>query len=103
MEFDTSATLASISIKYYKKLYINEKLFNMKLRTRTGEVFKPAGVTYVKRRYESQPFYGKLYIINKDVDPILGRSWMREFNIKLAKMRTVQACEKTPKREKCLE
>ncbi|XP_073967497.1 uncharacterized protein [Choristoneura fumiferana] len=105
MEFDTGATLSTISLKEYKKLNIKKKVFttNMKLRTYTGEVFKPTGVVYVKCTYGNQTFYGKLYIIDKNVDPILGRSWMKEFNITLADMRTVQECENIPKLEKLLE
>lgn len=105
MEFDTGATLSTISLNDYKNLNINKKTFktNMKLRTYTGEIFKPVGVSYVKCHYKDQTFYGKLYIINKNVDPILGRSWMKEFNIKLADIRTIETYEKVPKLEKLLE
>lgn len=105
MEFDTGATLSTISLKDYEKLNINKKILNtnMKLRTYTGEIFKPIGVTYVKCNYNHQTFYGQLYIIDKEVEPILGRSWMKEFNIKLADMRSIQTCTKAPKLEKLLE
>lgn len=95
MEFDTGAALSSMSLKHYKKLNIDKKIFktNMKLKTYTGEVIEPAGVAYVSCTYKNQPFHGKLYIIKQEVDPIFGRSWMKEINIELADIRMVQTSE----------
>ncbi|XP_041989081.1 uncharacterized protein K02A2.6-like [Aricia agestis] len=103
MEFDTRATLSSISLKLYSELKIKTRIFktDMKFRIYTGEIFKPVGVTYVKCSYKHQCFNGKLYIINQDVDPIFGRSWMKEISINLADMRAIHTA--TPKLEKLIE
>ncbi|XP_028177592.1 uncharacterized protein K02A2.6-like [Ostrinia furnacalis] len=93
MEFDTGASLSSMSLADYNALNINKKIFktDMKLRTYTGEIIKPYGVVYIKGIYKNQNFYGKLYIIDKNVDPIFGRSWMKELNIELADVRLVES------------
>ncbi|XP_045537307.1 uncharacterized protein K02A2.6-like [Papilio machaon] len=93
MEFDTGATLTSMSMRDYRKLNIGKRLFHtdIKLRTYTGEVIKPVGVTYVKCKYQEKEFHGKLYLINGNVDPIFGRSWMKELeNLNLADIKTIQ-------------
>ncbi|XP_059058843.1 uncharacterized protein K02A2.6-like [Achroia grisella] len=105
MEFDTGATLSSISLKQYKKLNIGNRIFktDMKLRTYTGEIIKPSGVTYVKYTYKDQTFNGKLYIINQDVDAIFGRSWMKELTIKLSDINIIRNSEPSTNLDQLLE
>lgn len=96
MEFDTGATLSSMSLTQFRNLNIDKKIFktDMKLRTYTGEIIKPTGVVYVKCMYKKQRFFGKLYIINQKVDAIFGRSWIKELDISLADIKTVHTSDK---------
>lgn len=96
MEFDTGATLTSMSLQDYQKLNIGKRIFktNLKLRTYTGEVIKPTGVAYVQCKCKGKEFHGKLYVINNNVDPIFGRSWMKELEtLNLADIKAVQPTE----------
>lgn len=106
MEFDTGATLSSMSLKDFKNMNIQKKLFKteIKMRTYTGEIIRPVGVAFVKCLYNTQLFYGKLYIIDKNVDPIFGRSWMKELHdIDIADIRTVQTTIYSNNLEQLLE
>jgi hypothetical protein len=44
-------------------------------------------MVFVKCCYNNQTFYGKLFIIDQPVDPIFGRSWIREIKINLAEVK----------------
>ncbi|XP_047987904.1 uncharacterized protein K02A2.6-like [Leguminivora glycinivorella] len=105
MEYDTGAALSAMSLKDYKNLKISNKILHtsMTFTTYTKEPFEPVGVAYVKCNYKKQTFYGKLYIFDMDVEPVLGRSWMKEFKVDLADMNSVETCMKTTKLEKLLE
>ncbi|XP_046968007.1 uncharacterized protein K02A2.6-like [Vanessa cardui] len=105
MEFDTGAALSSISLNDYKKLQINRKIFktDIKLKTYTGEIIKPIGVAYVRCYYDNQRFYGKLYIINKNVDPIFGRSWMKELQVDIANLHSIDCTDQSLKLDQLLE
>ncbi|XP_054287784.1 uncharacterized protein K02A2.6-like [Macrosteles quadrilineatus] len=92
MELDTGAALSSISYKDYKKLNLSKKLFqtHVQLRTYTGELIKPKGVVYVEFSFKDKAYFGKLYVIGQNVEPIFGREWLREINLKIGDIRTIQ-------------
>ncbi|XP_054281226.1 uncharacterized protein K02A2.6-like [Macrosteles quadrilineatus] len=92
MELDTGAALSSISYKDYKKLNLSKKLFqtHVQLRTYTGELIKPKGVVYVEFNFKDKAYFGKLYVIGQNVEPIFGREWLREINLKIGDIRTIQ-------------
>lgn len=105
MEFDTGASLSAISLKDFKKINLGKKMFktDMKFKTYTGEVFRASGVVFVKCTYKGQDFFGKLYVIDKKVDPIFGRDWMKELNVNLADLRTLETVSHPPKLDELLE
>ncbi|XP_054283452.1 uncharacterized protein K02A2.6-like [Macrosteles quadrilineatus] len=92
MELDTGAALSSISYKDYKQLNLSKKLFqtHVQLRTYTGKLIKPKGVVYVEFNFKDKAYFGKLYVIGQNVEPIFGRDWLREINLKIGDIRTIQ-------------
>ncbi|XP_054272605.1 uncharacterized protein K02A2.6-like [Macrosteles quadrilineatus] len=91
MELDTGAALSTISYKDYMNLGLNKSIHKTKveLRTYTGEVFEPVGYVFVKCTYKNHNFIGKLYVINRNVDPIFGRDWIREVKLDWADIRSI--------------
>lgn len=85
MELDTGASVSSISYNDFKNLNIVNKIFKTKatLKTYTGEPIYPKGVSFVNccTYNGNKSFIGKVYIINKPVDPIFGREWMRQIGL----------------------
>ncbi|XP_054257058.1 uncharacterized protein K02A2.6-like [Macrosteles quadrilineatus] len=89
MELDTGAALSSISFEDYKRLDINKRMFksHVQLRTYTGEIIQTKGVVYVRFQYKEKIYFGKLFIIDQDVEPIFGRDWIREVNLEIGDIR----------------
>ncbi|XP_054283456.1 uncharacterized protein LOC129000518 [Macrosteles quadrilineatus] len=89
MELDTGAALSSISVEDYKRLDINKRMFksHVQLRTYTGEIIQTKGVVYVRFQYKEKIYFGKLFIIDQDVEPIFGRDWIREVNLEIGDIR----------------
>lgn len=75
MEVDTGAAVTIMSHTMFKNLNLNKRLFktNVQLRTYTGESFLPNGAAFVQCKYKHLSFTGKLFVVNKDVDTIVGR------------------------------
>ena len=92
MELDTGASLTSISLKDYNSLNINKSIFKTKvqLRTYTGEIIKPKGVVYVQFRFKEKTYFGKLFIIHQKVEPIFGREWLREINLEIGDIKSLE-------------
>jgi hypothetical protein len=80
MELNTGAALSTMSYGDFKAMSNSHKIFrtNVELRTYTREVIKPRRVTFVKCIYKIQKFVVKLYLIERNVDAIFGRDWLRE-------------------------
>lgn len=105
MEYDTGASLSTISLLDFKQMNITNKIFksNIDLRTYTGERIKPYGAAYVTYIVNSEKYYGKLYIINSNVDPIFGREWIRETKLNLNEVNTLKIDNKTIKLDNFLQ
>lgn len=83
MEVDTGAAVSTISLKQFKAKY-PQKLIqptSILLRTYTGEVIKPVGKSRVKIKYENQTTDGDIYVLNGNMDTILGRDWLTKIKI----------------------
>jgi len=95
MELDTDAALSIVSYDTFKLLNSKKRIFktNVQLQTFTGELIKPMGVAFVKVQYRDQSFVGKLCIVNKCVDSIFGREWIREIQLDAADIHTVTTSE----------
>lgn len=104
MEVDTGAALSSMSYEDFKKIQPRQKIFktDVSMRTYTGEIIKPIGVAYVTCKYKNQTFKGNLYIINQNVDPIFGRTWIRSIKLDLAEINIIKE-NKLPQLEELLE
>lgn len=92
MEFDTGAALSTMSLRTFKALNLKNRIFktDVTMKTYTNELIRPVGVSYIKGKYQDQNFQGKLYIIDKPVDPILGRSWMKDLKLELADIKALR-------------
>ncbi|KAK9687185.1 Zinc knuckle [Popillia japonica] len=80
MEVDAGAAVSTISFKakYPQKLIQPTSIL---LRTYTGEVIKPVGKSIVKIKYENQTTDGDIYVLNGNMDTILGRDWLAKIKI----------------------
>ncbi|KAK9703501.1 Retroviral aspartyl protease [Popillia japonica] len=82
MEVDTGAAVSTISLKQFKAKYPQTLIqpASILLRTYTGEVIKP-GKSRVKIKYENQTTDGDIYVLNGNMDTILGRDWLTKIKI----------------------
>lgn len=105
MELDTEAALSSISYTGYLKLQLNKTInkTGIELRTYTGEIIKSNGFIFVNCCYKNKSFTGKLYIIDRNVDQIFGRNWIREVELDFADIENVQSCYKLFNVDKLME
>ncbi|XP_054285817.1 uncharacterized protein K02A2.6-like [Macrosteles quadrilineatus] len=93
MELDTGAALSSISYSDFQSLHVNKRLFKtaVEMKTYTGEIIKPLGVCFVDCKYRDFNFYGKLYVLRQEVEPIFGREWLREVKMDWADIKVVES------------
>ncbi|GBP47942.1 Retrovirus-related Pol polyprotein from transposon 412 [Eumeta japonica] len=57
------------------------KGIGVKLRTYTGEILQPLGTCNVNIKYRDSEVQGRVFIIDRKVDPVIGREWIRKLNI----------------------
>lgn len=83
LELDTGAAVTTCSLEYYKNNFKNLKLEDtpVKLRTYTGEIIKPLGTCKLKIKYKTKEIEGRIFVIEKKVDPVVGREWLRKLNL----------------------
>ncbi|GBP51893.1 Uncharacterized protein K02A2.6 [Eumeta japonica] len=81
LELDTGAAVTTCSAEYFKNNFGNLKLTktSVKLRTYTGEILQPLGTCNVNIKYRDSQ--GRVFIIDRKVDPVIGREWIRKLNI----------------------
>lgn len=83
-ELDTGSKISAISENCYKDLFHTYKIHsdNIKLCSYSGSNIEPIGYILVDATVEGVYENGlKLYIIKNGSRPLLGRSWIRRFNI----------------------
>ncbi|GBP78455.1 hypothetical protein EVAR_52260_1 [Eumeta japonica] len=61
--------LANAEIKESKATYIH------------GEILQPLGTCNVNIKYRDSEVQGRVFIIDRKVDPVIGREWIRKLNI----------------------
>ncbi|GBO98508.1 hypothetical protein EVAR_103388_1 [Eumeta japonica] len=83
LELDTGAAVTTCSAEYFKNNFGNLKLTktSVKLRTYTGEILQPLGTCNVNIKYRDSEVQGRVFIIDRKVDPVIGREWIRKLNI----------------------
>lgn len=69
--------------KFFKKNFSSLKLVNtpVKLRTYTGEIIHPLGTCIVNIKHKNTEIEGRIFVIDRKVDPVLGREWIRKLNL----------------------
>lgn len=87
-EVDTGAALSTLSLGVFRQLCPNQELeeTNIKLKTYTGEIIKPLGTCTLQIKYKDQFFYGRIYVIEKNVDAIFGRDWLKKIKLNWAEI-----------------
>lgn len=87
-EFDTGATVTSISEYEFKKILPNKEInkTELQLKTYTGEIIHPIGYATVNISYKNQENVGNIYILRGNVDAVFGREWMNKFQIDFPKL-----------------
>lgn len=84
MEFDTGASVSSMSIHNFKKLFPEskiQKVNNVSLRTYTGGKINLIGFYECTIRFGQNSAIGKLFVLADNVDNIFGREWMQALKI----------------------
>lgn len=84
MEFDTGASVSSMSIHNFKKLFPESKIKkanNVSLRTYTGDKINLIGFYECTIRFGQKSAIGKLFVLADNVDNIFGREWIQALKI----------------------
>lgn len=84
VEIDTGAKISSISFKLFNSLFPNKKILktNIKLKTYKLEVFEPLGISRVSVKAAGLLINDlNIFVIDDDVDFIMGREWIRKFGL----------------------
>jgi len=86
-EYDTGATVTTMSIDSFKRIDPNPNLTptNLRLTTYTGEIIQVLGYVTVNIVYENQVAQGNVYLVKNNVRPIFGREWMSLITVQLKK------------------
>lgn len=82
-ELDTGAAVTTCSADYYYKHFQSLKLQDtkIKLRTYTGEIIQPLGTCNMTIKFKNKLIHDRLIVIDRKVDPVVGREWIRKLNI----------------------
>lgn len=103
-ELDTGAAVTTCSEKYYEIYFKDLQLekTKIKLKTYTGEIIEPIGTCTTKIKYKNKEIEGRLFVIKKNVDPVVGREWIRDLNLnfQINKMETVETLTEDKFKEK---
>lgn len=80
---DTGAAVTTCSVEFYKKHFSNLELVDtpVNLRTYTGEIIHPLGTCNLNIKYKNTEVEGRNFVIDRKVDPVLGREWVRKLNL----------------------
>lgn len=83
MELDTGAAVTTCSAEYNNKHFRDLKLTktSIKLKTYTGEIIQPIGTCNIKITYKNKEVQGRIFVIKRKVDPVVGREWLRKLNL----------------------
>ncbi|XP_055912361.1 uncharacterized protein K02A2.6-like [Eupeodes corollae] len=83
MEIDSGASISAISDDVYRNLFSDLKVVesNISLKAYDGAIIKPIGVCKVNVQFKNVTKLVDIFIIKNGGPPILGRSWMKAFNI----------------------
>ena len=82
MELDTGSGVSTMALTSFKEMFPKIPLLDndIKLRSATGEIFKPHSFAQIPVTYKGCSLSLKLYLIDKPGFPTLfGRSWLRNF------------------------
>ena len=92
MECDSGSRFALLNVNDYHKLNIKAPIqeSSYTFRSYTGHLFKPVGFVKLQVTFEGLTRELFLYLVDMDQQPILGREWMRAFNIDLRKLDNVK-------------
>ena len=112
MEIDTGSEISVMSKREFESCWGKRKLNQLNstktiLRTFSGEKIKPLGIAKVKVEYQGQKKHLNLFVVDKGMSTLLGRSWSEKLPLnwkeprKVVKVETVDpqkanSC-KTPK------
>lgn len=85
-EVDSGAGLTLLPIKEFEKLQLKAPLqpTSVKFRSYTSGTFEPLGFVEVLVTCNSRTMKEKLYVVPNQFSPILGRGWIRKFDIELS-------------------
>lgn len=83
LEMDTGAAVTTCSAKFFYKHFPKLQISStsVKLRTYTGEIIKPIGTTTIQIAHNKKVIQGRIFIIEKEVDPVVGREWLRKLDL----------------------
>ncbi|XP_028164865.1 uncharacterized protein K02A2.6-like [Ostrinia furnacalis] len=82
-ELDTGAAVTTCSstylIRHFKDIKLQET--SIKLKTYTGETIQPMGTCNLNIKYKNKEIEGRVFVIDREVDPVVGREWIRKLKI----------------------
>ena len=89
MELDTGAAVSVMSLSAYQRVKgVDDTLqdTNLKLRTYTGELVRPAGVGVVSVKYHGQQCKLPITVVRGNVPTLLGRDWLKTLKLDWAEL-----------------
>lgn len=95
MELDSGATVTLMSKAKFVSLFPDLQIKNTKLKLTSycKKLLTVIGYTSVLVKYEGETKKLNLYIVDGNREPLFGREWMRNFNLKLMRVNSVEATD----------
>ncbi len=96
MEIDTVSEISVMSKQEFERQFgkLKKKLNQLDstktiLRTFSGEKIKPLGIAKVKVEYQGQKKHLNLFVVEKGMSTLFGRSWLEKLQLNWKELRNV--------------
>ncbi len=94
MAIDTGSEISVISKQDFERQFGEKKLNQLDstktvLRTFSGEKIKPLGIAKVKVEYQGQKKHLNLFVVEKGMSTLFGRSWLEKLQLNWKELRNV--------------
>ncbi|GBL98888.1 hypothetical protein AVEN_165714-1 [Araneus ventricosus] len=92
MQLDTGACISVTSVRQFRKVSPQTKIehSNVILRAFGGELIKPMYEATVVVKYKDQVKVKKIYLCDRELDPLFGVDWFKDFRLDLKEIKNVK-------------
>ena len=99
MEIDTGSEISVMSKSEFENCFGKKRLRRLNstktiLRTFSGEKLKPLGIAKVKVEYEGQKKHLDLFVVEKGMSTLFGRSWLEKLHLNWKAVKKVMKVDK---------